>query len=399
MKNQWIHFYAGNVEVKVTGKGAERFVNDLVRRDIFIWEMKRINGDTIMFKMNLSHIGKMRAVLRRHECKVSFMKREGLPFLFRRLLLNSGFLIGFLLFILCLFLLSNVIWNIEIAGAKPETEHLIRKELTKMGVQKGKFQFAVGGSDDIQRQLTHEIGALTWVGVELKGTTYHLQVVEKKEPKRLPAKDRQNLVAGKKAIVKQLLVEKGKAVVQVNDFVQKGQLLVKGNINTNPNTEKNHVLIPAEGKVMGEVWYKADVQIPLKTHFSIFSGEEYTKRFIGVGKAALPFWGFKTPNYKKKVKEEVDKPLYFLGWELPFTYKTVTYRDKNDIVREYTKKEALKKAQEIALNDLKKEIPKNSRIIGQKVLREGIENGTVIVYIHYQVLENIAIERPIIQGD
>ncbi|WP_050615816.1 sporulation protein YqfD [Bacillus testis] len=399
MRNQWTNFYTGSVELKVTGTGIERFVNDLVRREIYLWDMKRLEDGSISFNMNIAHVHRMRRVLRRHPCKVAFMKRTGLPFLMRRLLFNSGFLVGFILFLVALFLLSNVIWNIEISGAKPETEHLIRKELAKIGVQKGKFQFTVDGSDEIQRKLSHEIGAITWVGVELKGTTYHLQVVEKKEPKRPVAKDRQNLVAAKKAIVRQVIVDKGKAIVSVNDFVKKGQLLVSANINTNQNTAKSEVLVPAEGKVMGEVWYISSVEIPLKTHFSVFTGKEYNKRALTFGKFAVPVWGFKKPDYREYVREESDKPLFFLGWKLPVAYKTITYRDKKNVVREYSKKEAIQKGKLTALKDLKKELPKNSSVIGQKVLHEGIENGTVILSIHYQVLENIAIERPIIQGD
>ena len=48
---------------------------------------------------------------------------------------------------------------------------------------------------------------------------------------------------------------------------------------------------------------------------------------------------------------------------------------------------------------MKNLIPKNSEIIGEKILHEGIENGKVVLSIHYQVLENIGNERPIVQGD
>ncbi|MGN1400754.1 MAG: sporulation protein YqfD [Bacillus sp. (in: firmicutes)] len=395
MRNEWTNFYTGYVEVKAAGNQVEAFVNDLVRRQIPIKEMKRVNTEEILFVISLNHISKMRVVLRRHDCKISFKKRSGLPFLFKRLLFNSGFLVGALAFVICLFLLSNVIWGIEVTGAKPETQHKIEKELHKMGINIGEFQFLGAAPDDIQKHLTLTIDSITWVGVELRGTTFHLQVVEKKEPKATEQKGRQHLVAGKKAIVRKMFVEKGKAVVQINDYVQKGQLLVSGNISNGKDT----VLVPAEGEVLGEIWYKSDVTVPLKSSFDVFTGLEQTKHSVDFGAFSVPVWGFEKMEMKDYETDATTKPLFFLGVKMPFSYKTVTYRDKEAVIREYSKQEAIEKGQEVADMDIKKMIPQGSRVIGRNVLHEAMENGKVVLSIHYQVLENIAIEQPIIQGD
>lgn len=392
MKNKWTNFYTGKVEVKVTGRNVELFVNELVRKNIQIWELKRLNEETILFTVSLNSINSLRVVKRNYNCRVSFAKSGGFPFLFKRLLRNSGFLIGFFLFLICIFLFSNIVLNIEVEGAKPETEYKIRKELTKMGIQKWKLQFFLEGSDAIQRDLTDRIDEITWIGVELKGTAYHLQVVEKKEPKRAKVDDKQNLVAGKKAIIRKIFVEKGKAIVNVNDYVHKGQLLVSGNISKS-------VLVPAKGIVLGEIWYKSNVEIPLRSEFSVFNGKEETDHYVSFKKTSIPIWGFKKNEIVNFERDETKKPLFFLGWKLPVAYKTVTYRDKENVNREYSRKEAKQKGLEVAESDLKKRLPKNSEIIGRKILHERIENGKVILSIHYQVLENIAIERPIIRGD
>jgi len=396
VKNQWTTFFRGFVEMRVTGALVEVFINELVRRNMKVTQVKRINENTIVFMIPLAQVGKMRVILRKYPCKVKFLKRGGFPFIFQRLLLNAGFVVGFLLFLICIFLLSNIVWGVEISGAKPETEHKIRQELKKLGVEKGKFQFFLAESDEIQRILSSEIDVITWVGVDLKGTTYHLQVVEKKEPKIVKASKRQNIVANKKAIIRKVFVEKGKAVVLVNDFVHKGQLLVMSNIG---NNEKEQVLVPAKATILGEVWYKSNVEIPLKTTFNVFTGQEATKSYLQVSKVAVPIWGFKKNKLTNFETDVTVKPLFFLGWKLPFSYKTVTFRDKETIVREYSKEQAVEKAKEVGLEDLKKIIPENSEIIGKKILHERFENGKVVLSIHYQVLENIGNERPIVQGD
>lgn len=184
MKNQWTEFLYGRVTVKVSGKGIERFLNVLTRNGLHIWHVKRHGTETITFKMRLRDAKNIRHYARKSDCSISFLRRSGMPFLIKRLFKNSGFLLGAGMFLLILLFLSNVIWGIEIKGAKPETEYQIRKELDKMGVKVGKVQFLVDNVEGIQRRLTNNIGELTWVGVELKGTTFHLQVVEKNEPKK-----------------------------------------------------------------------------------------------------------------------------------------------------------------------------------------------------------------------
>lgn len=258
MKNQWIEFISGKVTVKVSGRGIERFINVLIRNGLVVWNVKRHGTETITFTMRLQDALKIRRFARERECSITFLKRAGMPFLFKRLLKNSGFVGGAILFLLLIMFLSNVIWGIEIKGAKPATEYQIRKELDKMGVKIGKVQFFVDNVEGIQRKLTNNVGNLTWVGVELKGTTYHLQVVEKKEPEKPEQLAPQNLVAKKKAVIDSMYVETGQKMVDIHDHVEAGQLLVSGVIGKEGQTQ--------QVAAVGEVWGKRGIRAMLNCH-------------------------------------------------------------------------------------------------------------------------------------
>ncbi|MED3910279.1 sporulation protein YqfD [Peribacillus simplex] len=395
MKNQWTNYYTGYVKVKAYGKGAERLINMLTRRGLHIWDVKRVGSESLIFHMDVRDIPKLRQVMRKSDCKVKFMQGKGFPFLMKRVMKNSGFLAGMIAFLLCIFVLSNMVWGIEVQDAKPATEHAIRKELDKMGVKIGKVQFFVDDVDTIQRKLSDRIGALTWVGVELKGTTYHFRVVEKRQPKEVEKTSPQNLVASKKAIITDMFVEKGQSIVNVNDYVGKGQLLVSGLIGKEDKQE----IVSAQGVIKGKTWYKAKVEVPLKTKFSVFNGNETSRHFLKMGDFSLPVWGFKDPGYEKQVKETTVRPFHFLQWELPISYKQVTLRSKEDIVRSYTEEEAVKEGRKMAKAELKKHLDEEDEIVEEKILHESMENGKVKLSIHYQVIEDIAIGQPIIQGD
>lgn len=392
MKNQWLEFLFGFVTVKVTGKGIERFINVLTRNGFFIWRVKRHGTETITFKMRLAEVKKIRPYVRNSGCKVSFLRRNGFPFLLRRMIKNSGFMVGAGVFLLIIFLLSNVIWGIEIKGAKPATEYKIRQELDKMGVKIGKLQFFVKNVEGIQRGLTNSIGELTWVGVELNGTTYHLQVVEKNEPKAPEVLAPQNLVAKKKAIIVKTFVEEGQKMVDTNDHVEEGQLLVSGEIG---QEGKNLRQVAAKGEIWGETWYKSHVELPFKTNFKAYTGNEEVNHLLSFGKVELPFWGFGKTEFKEYETEKNIYKLHFLKWELPIAYINKTIRESEVLPRTYTEKEAEENALELARKEIKSQLDEDAILKDEKILHKTVENGKVILDIHFKMIENIAVGQPI----
>jgi similar to stage IV sporulation protein len=391
MKNQWIEFISGKVTVKVSGKGIERFLNVLIRNGLIIWNVKRHGTETITFTMRLQDALRIRTYARERECSITFLKRAGMPFLFKRLLKNSGFVGGALLFLLLIMFLSNVIWGIEIKGAKPATEYQIRKELDKMGVEIGKVQFFVDNVEGIQRRLTNNVGNLTWVGVELKGTTYHLQVVEKKEPEKLEQLAPRNLVAKKKAVIDSMYVETGQKMVDIHDHVETGQLLVSGVIGKEGQIQQ----VAAIGEVWGETWYKSHVELPLNTKFFVFNGQEKQKFSLILGNLEIPIWGFGEPDFQEYESDKNVNKIHFLKWELPISIGNETLRAREETTRAYTVKEAEKNAIELAKDKIKSGLDEEAIIKDQKILHKELKNGKVILDIHFKIIENIAVGQPI----
>ncbi|MEW9049583.1 MAG: sporulation protein YqfD [Neobacillus sp.] len=391
MKNQWVDFFYGKVTVKVTGKGIERFLNSLIRNHLHIWNVKRHGTETITFTMKLQDALKIRYYAKQRECSVSFLKRSGMPFLFKRLLKNSGFVAGAVLFLFVILFLSNVIWGIEVRGAKPATEYQIRKELDKMGVKIGKVQFFVDNVEAIQRQLTNNVGNLTWVGVELRGTTYHLQVVEKKEPDKQELLSPQNLVAKKKAVIANMYIETGQKLVKINQHVEEGQILVSGVIGKEGQTE----VVAAKGEVWGETWYMSHVEQPLQTDFKVFDGREKQKHFLLIGSYEIPVWGFGKTEFTEFETERNVQQIQFLKWKLPISYGNETLRASEKITRTYTRKEAEEVALNLAKKEIKSGLDEDAIIKDEKILHKEMKNGKVILDIHFKIIENIAIGKPI----
>ena len=224
MKNLWFTFIPGRVLVKVEGKGIERLLNQLTRSGLSLWKVRRLKEGEVIFFISLSDLHKLRRITRDAECSVSFIRGEGLPFLWKRIKKNSGFLVGIILFFIVAVILSNVTWGIHVKGANPETEHKIRMELDKLGIRVGGLHLFGDDPETIQRKLTDSIENITWIGVELKGTTYHFQVVQKTEPEEAELLSPRHLVAKKKAVIADLFVEKRETARQGEPVCSKGTI-------------------------------------------------------------------------------------------------------------------------------------------------------------------------------
>jgi similar to stage IV sporulation protein len=288
-----------------------------------------------------------------------------------------------------------MVWSIEIKGAEPATEHKIMQELDKLGVKKGKFQFFLMDVESIQRSLTDTISEITWIGVVLNGTSYHFEVVEKNEPKKIETLSPRSLVAKKKAMIAKIYVEKGQPLVQVNDYVDKGQVLVSGLIGK----EDNKKSIAAVGEVLGETWYLTQADIPIKTTLPVLTGEAFNRHSIKVGSLKMPVWGFFNKDFERQEEYEAERPFYFWKWKLPISYVGKTVYEQEIVERIYDDEEVIEQALEMGRNQVLSNLDGDAAIKGEKVLRTHKENGKVRVDIHYQVIENIVKIEPIIQGD
>lgn len=73
-------------------------------------------------------------------------------------------------------------------------------------------------------------------------------------------------------------------------------------------------------------------------------------------------------------------------------------REEEEANREYTEKQALKVAKEMAEKELKK-IDEHAMIVSDKILSKEVEAGQLKVTLHYTVVENIAEPQPISESD
>ncbi|ADU29864.1 sporulation protein YqfD [Evansella cellulosilytica] len=395
MKNQWVHKISGYVRIKISGPYPELFINRCIDNGINIWDIHSVGKEVLVCSVLLDETPKLRRMARLSDCKIKFIQRKGFPFLWAKLWKRNGLLFGAAAFFALLYILSNMVWGIEIEGASAPVEHDLREAVTDLGIKQGAFQFRLPPPEEIQSIVTDKITDATWIGVTKKGTTYHFQVVEKqlaeKEPKEAPG----HIVAKQKAVVYDLFVEEGKPVVEINQLVEKGEMLVSGLIGKEGEEEQ----VAAKGEILGEMWYEASVEIPLSRTLHAVTGNQYRTHQLYFGDFSIPIWGWNPPEYEHIKEENYKGEWEIFGFQMPINYGYKDVLEAEEIEKEKAVEQAIEIAVEEGGEKVLSQFSDSAQKIDEKVLHHEVEDGKVIVIIHYRIVDEIGTKQPIIQGD
>ncbi|WKB36906.1 sporulation protein YqfD [Terrilactibacillus sp. S3-3] len=82
MKKDWNHAIYGHVKVAVTGRLTELlFINACVNEGIMIWDIQRKSQTTtITCFVYLRDVKKLKKILKKTDCRIRFLERDGWPF-------------------------------------------------------------------------------------------------------------------------------------------------------------------------------------------------------------------------------------------------------------------------------------------------------------------------------
>jgi similar to stage IV sporulation protein len=392
MRNGLQEWVDGYITITVRGKRFERMLNMAVREGIRIWNIRRVGQEVGRCDILIRDYFRLRPFLKETGCRPHVERRGGLPFWLVRLRRRAGLVIGASLFFAGLYMLSSFVWEVEVRGVKQMRPEAVSMAAAQLGIKEGVWKAKLKESHVLQRELQSMLPEASRVIVDIQGTKAIIQVVEKEEPEKPVPPSPRHLVAKKRAVVHTILPESGRSMVSVNQFVEKGQLLISGIIGN----ETRQKAVAARGTVKGEVWYVSNISIPLSQVRYQLTGERQQKQYLLVGPYAVQVWPFEEkPFAQAESSEERFQPSY-AGFTMPIGWKTVTQSEVQSVRRELSMDEALAAAKQAAREDVLRQAGKEAVIQDEKVLHVKRENGKVYLSIHFSVIEDIAVEQPIL---
>ncbi len=392
----------GKIECICEGEKLIPLINQAVQMKMLIEDIERLDEHRIRLSIPLSQFLSFYKLMRQAGNRIRITKRDGFPFLLKRIKKRKFFMGGFILFFMLILLFTSFVWNVKIEGTEKIPSKQVQALLIKEGIYPGQWKMRLPDREEVQHRLLSQLPQASWVGYRVEGTRVVITVVEKKEPEQDPdtAKDEGpvHLVATKNALIYDMRIERGYPLVEVNDVVQKGQTLVSG-IYGDVEDSKSQKIAGAKGKVLGEVWYESSVVIPLERKRKVYTGER--------DKHTYPYlfsYVVENPFSKKSAFKNVDviERFHFLklaNWTLPFGWVEVERLETEWMTEKLTENQAVQEGLVHAKEDLLQKIGLDGRILGEKVLQKRQENGKVYLKVHFDVIENIARIQPILQGE
>ncbi len=379
------NYLRGYVIIKVEGLTLERFLNLAAAKDIYLWDIKRINHTLLEMKVSTKGFRALKEVVRKVGCRVEVLDKKGIPFLLYRLKNRKMLGFGVLIFFSIIIILSSFIWSIEIVGNETYSNEVIMELLADENIKSGIIKYNID-KNYIRSILLNELDCLSFVSVDIKGTRLIITIYEQDiPPEKLDINTPCHIVASKKGVITKAIVKNGKTMVRKGDVVKKGQILISG-IIVDENTEDN-ILVHAEGEVLAKTRYFYRVDEPLMKVVEEETGEKMEIHEIKFGKKGIQFFKEDIPyeHYVKNTKEI--KP--FSGrFNLPFKLFVYEYME---VERKEVKQniEFLKKSSYIkAIEELNKQIPREAEIQFKDVIYD-VKNGILSTYVVVEVVEDI----------
>ncbi|QAY68411.1 sporulation protein YqfD [Paenibacillus protaetiae] len=393
----WLHWVRGIVTVQVRGGQPEELVNRALAGGLTLSSIRWTSDGKLQFEVSVSDFFRLRPYLKKTGCRIHVTGRAGFPFLLDKMGKRKFFALGIVLFFAIIYLLSSLVWTVEITGNSRMSDEQIEQAAKQEGIFPFQWSFKLADADLLSKRLTSKLPDASWVGVEKKGTRIVIQVVENTVPKTADLNTPRHLVASHDAVVTQILVEKGRPVVSKNTKVKKGQTLISGTIGDGAYTQT----VPAKGVVKGLVWYEYNITSPLVQPVKVYTGEKKTKWYAVLGSRLLQVSGFgKTPfEQSEAVREE--EQAGWRNWKLPIGRMKETVMEVRTEQRQLTADEAKQAGLLQAKAVLASKAGADSVVRDEIILHEKTDNGKVYMKVLFEVEQSIIEEMPLVheQGD
>ena len=387
-----LSYILGYLKISVEGFYIERFINICRNQKIAIWNIKKKDEAKVCFNIITNDFKNIIKIAKKTQSKIKIEQKKGIPFLLNKYKKRKIFFIFLLILIILIMLSSNFVWNVEIIEENGKKIENIEQDIENAGLKIGTLKQKIN-TKEIINKIRLERHDVAWMGIELKGTNAIIKLVKTKEKPEIVNDDEYcNIVSDKEGIITKINAADGTANVKVGDVVKKGDILINGWMEGKYTGLR---YVHAKGEIEAKVWYTKSKTVPLNTTEKQETGnieEKYKIKInnfqINLSKRVSKFENYDTIENEKKIK-------IFSNFYLPISIIKITNKEVEEIKKTYTIEEAKNKAIKELEEELDNEIENGKNIVNKNI--NTYENeGSVDVYVTYEVLENIGTNEKIV---
>lgn len=368
------------IKVSVKGHNINNYLKWLINKKIDILELKILNHNQIILIVKKSSYKTLNKYSKTY--KISVIKKYGPLKIKEFIQKNIVILMCICISILLVYVLSHMIFSIDIIYNDKEISELVRKNLEKYDIKKYKFKKTYQYLEQVKKQILKENkNVLEWFEIEESGTKYIIRIVERKKEDNKEGYTYQSIVSSKNAILKNIKAFSGEKNKIINQYVKKDELVINGILTKADGTM---IYTKADGLIYGEVWYKVSVEYPLYYQEESITGKSKNVINIYILNKKISLFPYKKyKQFKITSYNAIESNIFPIRIAKEKMYEVNT---KEEI---YTEESAINKAIEVSkqkmLNSNEKILEFNNVIVIDK---ENL-NSKIKVNLFISTTENI----------
>lgn len=370
---------ASKISLNVSGKNINRFIKKLKTNKIDILKIKYKNkneANITIYKKDYNKLKKIKSIYDINEIEVFGMLK-----IKKNFNKNKHLIISILICSIFFLIWTNMIFSVDIIHSNKEIRKILKKELNYNGIKKYSFKKNYDKIQKIKEKVLNKYkNKIEWLEIEPSGTKYIIRAEERKIPKKDENQTPRNIIAKKPGVIKKVIAEKGDIVKDMDDYVEKGDLIITGDLIFN---NKLTGRVRAQGHVYAEIWYITKTEYPFAIKKESLTGKKHNIYTIKLLNHSFEFTLNKYKNKKLKTKKLLSHK--FLPISINKEYQQEV-KIKEEIL---THEEALSKAKEESIKEIKRKLKKDEYIIRSKYLKSTVNNSTIVVEMFFAIYEDI----------
>lgn len=359
-----------------------RLISKVENLSVKIYEVKYIDKK-LYLKVTKKDYEKINKYIISYKFKI--IKNTGINKFLDYIKKEKIFIISLLLGLIFFVCLKNMTFKINIIHENSNIRELIKDELDENGIKVLSFKKSYKKLDEIrQKILDKHPDKLDWMEFEVRGMVINVKI-EERIITDIKKNDRVcDIVAKKNGVINEIKIEQGEGLVNINDYVKEGDLLIRGSVKYN---EEDKRYTCASGEIYATTWYTGSISIPFKYY-------EYEKQNDKRYNLVWEYNDNKHEIFKNRLEnyESNYKTLLKIFDFNLYIDKQVSVKK---IEKEYSEEEALEIGINKVIETIEKKLTKKDTIIDKKVLKKVKNNSTMDIDVFVVVKELISTQKEI----
>ncbi len=347
------NYLRGYVILEVSGFSVERFLNLCAYKNIYLWDINRTDKG-INVKVSIKGFKMLKPCAKKTRCHIKIIDREGVPFLVHKYRKRKVLVAGTLFFIATLYFLSSFIWSIEIIGNERINKQNIIDYSIELGLKPGVYKGNLN-LRELEQSFMKKFNDISWIAISSAGTKIKVELKETiAKTEMIDTKTPCDIVANKNGIIVSIATNIGTPKVKAKDVVEKGDILVSGQLVIGEEGSQRIEYVHAKAEVKAKLWYEFNLEEDIKYNEKIYTGKTKKSYTVDVLNKKFNILNTSIP-YSSYDKMSNVKQLNF-GGDFTLPLSIITHEYSEYLLYEKTRSaDEIKEAINLKLNDILKE--------------------------------------------